>query len=215
MAHFVDSPPTSACHFSSFSKTPALLLLDQTFSRPPPARTITYSLSMHLAAALIPVLPLPLLLLPFHCLTRLYYVACNFLPSSPCVGTVILSLPWVHYPPLTTLSPVVLSLRPRPQKSSVCVGPASAHLRFPRHDLPRQGSSPAACDSLPYSPLLRPPHASLPSPSYACPGSTPSVSVPSPRSLLRLLHRTRSILRVLPQTRRPLRQICRRPAKSL
>ena len=165
-------------------KTPTLSLLAQTFSRSPSALNIPYSLSPHLDAALLSVLPLSLSFPPFRFLPRLYYVASGFFPSSPCLVPVLLFLPWVHFPPLTTQLPVLLVFPPLPWESPACLGPTSAHFRFPSRDFPRQGSSPAPCDSLPHFPLLHPPRGIFPSLFRTQPVSPPSVSVPLPRSLL-------------------------------
>ena len=82
-----------------FSKTPTLLLLARTFSRPPSARTIPYSPSLHIANELLTeALPLSLSLPPSRCLPQLYYVAWYFLPSAPCIYSALVSLTWVHSP---------------------------------------------------------------------------------------------------------------------
>ena len=85
-----------------FPITPALSLTTQTFSRPPAALTILYSPSLHLAAALMLVLPLYLSLLPLGFLPWLYYIASRFLPSAPSVVPVMFYLPCVHCPLLAT-----------------------------------------------------------------------------------------------------------------
>ena len=52
VVNFVDSPPTSACHFSIFSKTPALSLLAQKVSQMLSAWTNPYSPSPQISADL-------------------------------------------------------------------------------------------------------------------------------------------------------------------
>ena len=102
-----------------------------------------------------------------------------------------------------------------PQESPACVGSTLAHFCFPSRDFPQKGYSPAAFDSLQHSPLLRPPWTRSPSLSHTRPGSPPSASVPLPRSLMRMLHRTRSLMHVIPQIRCPLCQIRRHPVNLL
>ena len=153
-----------------FPNNPALSLLAQTFSQPLSIWTIMYSPSPHISAALLLVLPLSLSLLPFSCLPRLFYVVCSYLPSSSYVDPAMLSPPWAHYFSLETLSPVLLVFQPLPWESPACLGPKSTYFRFPSPNLPRQGSSPAACDYLPHFPLLCSPKARFSSLLHVRPG---------------------------------------------
>ena len=79
VAHFVDSPPTSAFHFSIFFENYCVVPAGPNFSRPPSSQIKTYSPSLKIADDMMMLLPEALLLFllfpPFRCLPPLYYVA--------------------------------------------------------------------------------------------------------------------------------------------
>ena len=64
------------------------------------------------------------------------------------------------------------------------MGATSTHFCFTSRDLPRQGSLPAVCDSLPHFLLLHPPPDCLKYLLHTRPGSLPFAIMPLPRFLL-------------------------------